>query len=103
MEKQFSSFSRDRNLWSGYAVPGKEHPRVLGIEDPGHRRRHPTQTSPARPEREEHSLVRQPPVHRQYVSRRFDMMTIRLYAGCLPAAAGCLPAAAGSYAHHLHV
>ena len=63
--------NRNGYVRPGGAVPREEHARVLGAEDLGHRRRHPTETGAARPEREEHPPQRQPPLRRQYVRRYF--------------------------------
>ena len=59
--------SRDRNVRSCCAVPWKEHAGVLGAQNLSHRRRHPTQTSPTRSEREKHSAQRESSLHRQHV------------------------------------
>lgn len=59
--------SRDRNVRSCCAVPWKEHAGVLGAQNLSHCRRHPTQTSPTRSEREKHSAQRESSLHRQHV------------------------------------
>ena len=66
----FVYFLRQYRNWDvrpGRSLPRKEHAWILGPENSGHCRRHSTQTSPARTEREKHPAQRQSSLHRQHV------------------------------------